>query len=104
MSQLDFFNAGTVPQAKGSPFEAEDYSPMEDMTLQPATCEECGEKFRRSGAFLFCRSGHSRMIETLGREDHPLNPKWEAYIERGGRDSFEAAVARVIKGRRFRYA
>lgn len=70
-----------------------------DMTCQPLTCD-CGRAYYREGAFLLCPVGHSRMIEAVGCPDHPRNGEWEAYLDAGGRESFEQAVQRHIQSRR----
>jgi len=90
---------GLVIAAPDSIFDKEDYSPVRDMTCQPRHCE-CGAAYRRDGGYLFCKSGHERGAEPVGREDHPRNAEWEAYLEANGRDAFERAVDRHIAQRR----
>lgn len=60
------------------------YDPMTDMWGQPTRCEDCGEPYRRSHAYLVCPAGHNRGIECCGREEHPLYAQFCAYRLRIG--------------------
>jgi hypothetical protein len=78
-------------------FDHPDYSPLRDMTCQPAVCEECGASYRRLGAYLICSNGHNRSIECVGIEDHPRHAEWERYIDTNGREAWERAVDRCVQ-------
>ncbi len=81
-------------------FDHPDYDPMRDMTCQPVACEECTADYRREGAYLICRHGHTRGIDCVGREDHPRHAEWERYIDTNGREAWERAVNRMLERRR----
>lgn len=81
------------PVAAVSIFAAEDYDPMQDMTCQPTHCE-CGQPFRRHGVWLICKAGHELGMDCVGRQDHPRNAEWEAYLDTNGRDAFQSAIER----------
>jgi len=85
-------------------FDAEDYSPMTDMTCQPADCEQCGAPYRRDAAYLVCTKfpdEHFRFCEPVGRSDHPKNAGWEAYLRANGLEAFDRAIIRHIQSHRF---
>ena len=89
-----------VSKAK-SIFDSKDYSPMRDMTCQPTHCD-CGQPFHRRGACLICKAGHEHWMECVGREDHPRNAEWEAYLDANGRDAFQRAIERHHQQRPWR--
>lgn len=77
-SQLEMFPGDRVASVPPPALPA-DWDPRRDMTCQPKSCEECGAPYRREGAFLFCRSGHERYIESVGLENHPRYEEFAAY-------------------------
>ncbi|MES2219371.1 MAG: hypothetical protein V4587_00205 [Acidobacteriota bacterium] len=69
--QLDIFGGSEFVAAPST----EKWDPVTDMAFQPQNCNVagCDGKYYRNGAYLQCpkKRDHWRMVDCVGREDHP---------------------------------